>query len=137
MCFKPSLFVILFVSNLAYADLFIIVNKEIKDEISVSDIKRMYMAQTTRFQNDKEVKTLINPDSAKFNLFSTKILGLKPRIPLMFWSKLFFTGKPGAPTEVENDGDVIKFVLSDSRYIGVVGDEVDLSDVRIVYTYKD
>lgn len=113
----------------AVAQVVVVVNPAMNENISSDDIARLYTGRSSVLQpvNLKE-------SDAKRAQFDEKAVGRSSAQLKAYWSKLVFTGKGTPPPELNSDADVIQFVSSNEYGIGYI-DAANVTDkVKVIMT---
>ena len=126
-----SLVVTLLCSQIATADIAVVVHPSNNVEMDADTIGKIFLGKAKSFSNGTAA-TPITQASAVNNEFNYKVLKQSNRQVKAFWSKQAFSGKGNPPAEVGNDAEVVSTVGKDTTAIGFIdANSVDAS-VRVV-----
>lgn len=134
---KILLFVLtLCLSQIATAEIVVIVNSGNSSEVSKSDIKRIFLGKKKNFSDGSLVKPyyLAQGHTAR-DQFNKKALGKSSRQLKAYWSKLIFTGKGMPPDAFGDAGDTVAAVSTDINAIAYI-DAADVTEaVKVVASF--
>ncbi|WP_438865483.1 phosphate ABC transporter substrate-binding protein [Neptunicella sp.] len=120
-------------SQLASADVAVIVNPANGATISQDEVTKLFLGKDKSFSNG-ESAVPINQQGDLSEEFNTKVLNKSGSQIKAYWSKLVFTGKGTPPKEVNSDDEVKKLVAANPNIIGYIdAAKVDAS-VKVVLT---
>ena len=101
--------------------------------LSNQDVKSIFMGKKTKLDNGQMVKVIELTDGAAGRIAFHKLATGRSEAQLQSgWSRLIFTGRAEAPTQVANDAAVIKAVSSASNAIGYVDESAVTGDVKVL-----
>ncbi|WP_404343529.1 phosphate ABC transporter substrate-binding protein [Pseudoalteromonas mariniglutinosa] len=123
-------------TNLAFAELAIVVHPSNDSNFDESVINRIYTGKEKSFSNGNKVIPLSQEaNSAVTEEFNSKVLSKTSSQLKAYWSKLIFTGKGTPPKELESDAEVIKMVAANPDTIGFVSAAAVSDNVKVVLTF--
>lgn len=115
----------------ALAQVVVVVNPSLSEEISKDEIARIYTGRSSVL-----VPVNLKESDAKREIFNEKAVGRSSAQLKAYWSKLVFTGKGNPPQEVASDADVIAFVSNNEYGIGYI-EAANVSDkVKVIHTIE-
>ena len=108
-------------SNSLWADVSVIVHPSNQVEMTQKEITRLFLGKSKSFPGGAEALPINQPESTKTTKdFNATVLKKSDRQLKAYWSKLLFTGKGTPPKILENDSEMIKFIIDNPSYIGYV-----------------
>ena len=131
---KILLFVLTLVfSQLAAAEVVVIVNLKNNTDIYESDIKRIFLGKMKNFADGSIVTPYYLAEGhAVRDKFNEKALEKSSKQLNAYWSKSIFTGKGMPPDAFDNVADALAAVSSDANAIAYI-DAADVTDaVKVV-----
>lgn len=103
------------------------------DAISEKDVKKLFMGKKTKLPNGEKAKIIeLTDGSAGRIAFHAATTGRSEAQLQSAWSRLVFTGKAEAPTQVANDAAVIQAVSAASNAIGYVDQSAVTGSVKVL-----
>jgi ABC-type phosphate transport system substrate-binding protein len=89
--------------------------------VSAAELSRMFLKQSTAWPNGWPVLPVDQlGTSAVRESFSQRVLGRSARSVKSHWKQQIFSGRGVPPPERANDGEVLRFVLSNRGAVGYV-----------------
>jgi len=111
----------LFMQNVAWAEVDVIVHSSVSETASASDIQRVFLGKTKSLAGGTKVVPInLSPGQPVRDEFDTKVLGKSSSQLKAYWSRLVFTGKGQPPKDVGSPADVVNLVKSNPNMIGYV-----------------
>ena len=118
---------------ISHAGIKIIVHKDNNSQITLNDVKRIYLDKIQSFSNGERVVPIIQGDESEVTLkFNTDILKKSTNQLKAYWSKRVFTGKGTPPRVVDSNAETVKLVSNNLNIIGIVSSDTDTSNVTVV-----
>jgi ABC-type phosphate transport system substrate-binding protein len=112
----------------ASAGIVVIGNKAGIDELSAKDVSKLFMGKKTKLSNGSKATIIELVDGSPERIaFHEATTGRSESQLQSAWARLVFTGKADAPSQVNDDGEVIKAVEASTDAIGYI-DEASLTD---------
>ena len=113
--------VAIFMPAVRAADFQVIASKDVKaDEISVSDLSRIFLLSKTSLPGTGHITPVLQKGSAVHEAFLKECLGKSDADLQEVYKELVFTGKANAPKVLESDAAVIAFVSMSKGAIAYV-----------------
>ncbi len=127
---------LLSISN-AYADLYIIANKELPTaQLEKSDIAAIYLLKKKRWENGEDIMPINLPATADGrNHFTAEIFDSTPEKLGSYWDKMLFKGET-PPVTQNSEQAVIMFVERIKGAIGYVETKPQSSQIKILQQFK-
>lgn len=115
------------------AAMVVIGNSAGADSLSKKDVKKLFMGKKTKLPNGDRAKIieLVDGDPGRIE-FHKAATGRSEAQLQSAWSRLVFTGKAEAPTQVANDAEVVKAVSAEPNAIGYVNEASVTGDVKVL-----
>ncbi|PPT99403.1 hypothetical protein XarbCFBP7408_14905 [Xanthomonas arboricola pv. guizotiae] len=101
---------------------------------NVEEAKKVFLGRQTT-SGGKTITLIYQKDAATRAEFEGKVLGKTGADLTGYWSKLIFSGKASAPTEVAGDADVKAKVKANSGAVGYVSDKAIDDSVKVLLKY--
>jgi ABC-type phosphate transport system substrate-binding protein len=93
----------------------------------------VYLKKTTRWPSDEAIRPVdLGPGSPIRRAFSDDVLKRSVSAIKSYWQQMVFSGRGVPPPELDNDGQVVRFVLKNRGAIGYVSDGADVAGAKIV-----
>jgi ABC-type phosphate transport system substrate-binding protein len=93
----------------------------------------VYLKRTTRWSNDEAVRPVdLGPGSPIRRGFSDDVLKRSVSAVKSYWQQMVFSGRGVPPPELDNDGEVVRFVLKNRGAVGYVSSGADVAGAKIV-----
>lgn len=122
-----------FAANAGYV---VIGNPAGVDAMSDAEVKQLFLGKKTQLANGQPAKIIElndgNPDRIAFHAATT---GRSEAQLQSAWSRLVFTGKAEAPTQVADYTAVINAVAADANAIGYVDESAVDGSVKVLIKY--
>lgn len=127
---------LLSISN-AYADLYIIANKELPTaQLEKSDIAAIYLLKKKHWENGEDIMPINLPATADArNHFTAEIFDSTPEKLGSYWDKMLFKGET-PPVTQNSEQAVIMFVERIKGAIGYVETKPQSSQIKILQQFK-
>jgi len=124
-------------SNVAVADIAVIVNKANNNTISDSDINRIFLGKNKSFSSGESIKaTNLKSGQSTRTEFEEKALGKSSKQVKAYWAKLIFSGKAKPLVESGSDAEALAFVAANPEAIAYI-DAANVNDtVKVVKVFK-
>ena len=123
-------------SNIALAEVAVIVNAANNTAIADGDFSRIFLGKVKKFSNGEKVAIVnLKYKQATRNEFEEKVLKKSASQVKAYWSKLMFSGKGKPPKELGSDKDVIAFVASNPGAIGYIDSASADGSIKVVKTF--
>ena len=131
------LLVLLSFTQLAVADIAVIVNPSNDSELDRKVVKRIFLGQRKSFPNGVNVSPVDQlEDSLIRQIFVRRIIKMSKKSLKSYWSRQTFTGKASPPPVKKDDESVKTHVVSTPGGIGYI-DQVNVDDsVRVLFTFN-
>ncbi len=116
-------------SQLAVAELVVIVHPSNNNQLDEATISKIYLGREKSFADGQSVVPLALADSAPASTaFNDAVLKKSSSQLKAYWSKLVFTGKGTPPKEIGSEEEMLKLVATNPSVIGYVdASKVDAS----------
>lgn len=116
-------------SQLAVAELVVIVHPSNNNQLDEATISKIYLGREKSFADGQSVVPLALADSAPTSTaFNDAVLKKSSSQLKAYWSKLVFTGKGTPPKEIGSEEEMLKLVATNPSVIGYVdASKVDAS----------
>lgn len=101
---------------------------------NVEEAKKVFLGRQTT-SGGKTLTLLYQKDAATRTEFETKVLGKTGADLTGYWSKLIFSGKASAPTEVSGDAEVKAKLKSNPGAVGYISDKAIDDSVKVLLKY--
>ncbi|NOX75844.1 MAG: phosphate ABC transporter substrate-binding protein [Gammaproteobacteria bacterium] len=124
-------------SQLANAEVVVVVNPDNPVALTAKDIKRIFLGKMKSFPGSGNTIQAVNHSSksAVRKRFDKKALGKSPKQIKAYWSRLMFSGKGNPLKEVENDAKIIELVAENPSVIGYIDSSSKTGNVKVVGTF--
>lgn len=105
---------------------------------ATSAIERKFLAEAflkkvTRWPDDELIRPVdLESSAAARRAFSDDVLKRSVAAVKSYWQQMVFSGGGVPPLELDNEGDVVKFVLRNRGAVGYVSGGVNLQGAKIV-----
>jgi len=108
-------------SQLAVAELVVIVHPSNNNQLDEATISKIYLGREKSFADGQSVVPLALADSAPASTaFNDAVLKKSSSQLKAYWSKLVFTGKGTPPKEIGSEEEMLKLVATNPSVIGYV-----------------
>lgn len=126
---KTLIVVSLFISQLAFAEVAVIVHPSNANALDEAAVSKIFLGREKSFADGKSVVPLSLAERAPASTaFNDAVLKKSSSQLKAYWSKLVFTGKGTPPKEIATDEEMIKLVATNPSLIGYVdASKVDAS----------
>lgn len=115
----------------AFAQVAIIVNPALNEDVTMVDIARLYTGRSSVLQ-----PVNLPESDPKRATFDDQAVGRSSAQLKAYWSRLVFTGKGTPPPELNNDAEVIAFVAENIYGIGYIDAAKVTDQVRVLFTLE-
>ena len=93
----------------------------------------VYLKKATRWANDEAIRPVdLGPGSPIRRAFSDDVLKRSVSAIKSYWQQMVFSGRGVPPPELDNDGEVVRFVLKNRGAVGYVSSGSDVAGAKIV-----
>ena len=123
-------------TQLAFAEVIVVVNKDNASALTNSDIKRIFLGKMKSYPSGGTILAVnhsANSDTRK--TFDKAALGKSASQIKAYWSKLVFSGKGNPPKELPSDAEVIKLVSQNPAVIGYIDSASTSDSVKVVGSF--
>lgn len=128
------LVVCLLFSASASAELVVIGNATGPDSLKKSQVKKLFLGKSKKLPNGEHVKLIELQDGNESRIaFHKKVTGRTEAQLQSSWSRLIFTGKADAPTQVDSFESVLSEVETATNAIGYIDDSMLTSNVKVLF----
>lgn len=122
-----------FAANAGYV---VIGNPAGVDAMSDAEVKQLFLGKKTQLANGQPVKIIeLNDGNADRIAFHETTTGRSEAQLQSAWSRLVFTGKAEAPTQVVDYAAVVSAVAADANAIGYVDESAVDDSVKVLIKY--
>lgn len=119
------------------AELAVIVHRSNKDQLSLNDVKRIYLGKKKKFASVGRIKPADFTKGTQLRAtFYEKVTGRSAKAVDTYWYRLVFTGKGVPPKSFSGSDGVLDYVASNEGAIGYVEAARVKGNVRIVLKIK-
>ncbi|GEK10382.1 phosphate ABC transporter substrate-binding protein [Pseudoalteromonas sp. McH1-7] len=122
-------------SQIALADIAVIVNTANNTSVDEAVIKKLYLGKSKSFADGSSANPVNQDGNATFDEFNDKVIGKSSSQLNAHWSKLVFTGKGTPPKKLANDQAIIEFVSKNADAIGYIDASKVTDAVKVVGKY--
>ncbi|WP_333607303.1 phosphate ABC transporter substrate-binding protein [Arsukibacterium sp.] len=124
-----SMLMVLGWTNLACADIVVIVNPAFTGSVTTDELARLYTGRSSSL-------TAVNlaESQAIRAEFDQKGVGRSSAQLKAYWSKLVFTGKGSPPKELTSEAEMLTLIASDPQAIGYVSSANVNDSVKVILT---
>ncbi len=92
-----------------------------------------FLKKVTRWPNDELIRPVDQTSSAPARqAFSETVLGRSVAAVKNYWQQMVFSGGGVPPPELDNEGDVVKYVLKHRDAVGYVSASIGLQGAKIL-----
>ncbi len=104
----------------------------------VASVDRKFLAEaffkkTTRWPNDELIRPVdLEPDASIRRRFSDEVLKKSVAAVKSYWQQMVFSGRGLPPPELDNEDQVVRFVLKNPGAIGYVSGNTDLQGAKVI-----
>ncbi len=100
------------------------------NEISRSELKRIFLGKTRKWSHGEHVFITINANESALEKFCRTIVQKTPRQFSMYWRKQLYSGHSMLPTQCEDDEQVLDYVAKHSGAIGFIFTRITDSRIK-------
>jgi len=94
-----------------------------------------FLKKITRWGNDEPIRPVdLHSDSAVRRHFSDETLRRSVSAVKSYWQQLVFSGRGVPPPEMDNDEQVVRFVLRNPGAIGYVSGTTSVENAKVVFS---
>ena len=136
MLIKNFLFVfffILFLQNVSYCQISVIVSSSSPNKISKDEAKEIFSASKTTWSNGNKIQVVDQSESETGKKFYDSFLGKPVNQVRVQWTKLILSGQAAAPIKAASDEDVKKNVSGSPNAIGYISSKSLDSSVKELF----
>ncbi len=113
--------VCLFPASVAYADVFIIGNKNVaNNELSTKEIKEIFLGKQKRWADNREIKVVLIDKSVVHKEFVEKHIHRSPNQFKNWWFNRVYTGKDRFPKAFDTEKELMEYVSKTDEAVGYV-----------------
>ncbi|NNM51314.1 MAG: phosphate ABC transporter substrate-binding protein [Pseudomonadales bacterium] len=117
--------------HIAQADVYIIVNPDNHNVLSVSDVRNIFLGKVRSFPDGSTaIPVELKDGSTVREDFDQKILKKDDSQVRAYWAQMVFTGRATPPRMVDSEAELRELVAKNPNLIGYVGNEVGSGDVH-------
>ena len=129
------IFILLF-STHAISGAVVVVHPSNDSQITLSDIKKLYLGKKSSFKNGVPATLAILKEGNDLRkMFNTNILNKSEAMYTGYWAKLNFTGQATAPLDFADSDSMKQFVANNPNAIGIIDDELVDDSVKVVANF--
>ena len=105
--------------------------------VSISSLTRqeaqaIFTGEKTRLEDGKSIRIVVLQGGEASRSFLQQVLGKTPSQFDIYWKKLIFTGKAGAPRTFDSPSAVVRYVASTPGALGFVGSSDVTGQVKTI-----
>jgi hypothetical protein len=96
-------------------------------------VSEAFLKKTTRWPNDELIRPVdLAPDSPTRRRFSDDLLKRSVAAVKSYWQQMVFSGRGLPPPELDNEEQVVRFVLKNPGAVGYVSGTTNLDGVKVI-----
>lgn len=107
------------------------------NELKQSQLVRIYLRKTKRFENGMDVIPLDLKSGATRDEFYRGLLNKSERQLKYYWSRMMFSGNTRPPKKLHSDRAVINFVSDNVHALGYIQADSVTPDVKVIKVLDD
>ena len=93
----------------------------------------VFLKKATRWPSDEAIRPVdLGPGSPARRAFSDEVLKRSVSAVKSYWQQMVFSGRGVPPPELDNDGEVVKFVLRNRGAVGYVSGGADVGGAKLI-----
>jgi ABC-type phosphate transport system substrate-binding protein len=94
----------------------------------------VYLKRATRWPSDEAIRPVdLGPGSSVRRAFCDDVLKRSVSAMKSYWQQMVFSGRGVPPPELDNDGEVVRFVLKNRGAVGYVSGGTDVAGAKTVF----
>lgn len=125
--------VLLLLPMLSRADLVVVVSRENPQQLSLADIRKIYLGQSSTFSDGaKALPVMYAEGTAERAAFVKHVLKVSESQFIGIWAKLLFTGNGTPPVELQDSTEIGSYILQHRQAIGYLPRELVDQRFRII-----
>lgn len=122
-----------FAAGARAADVRVIANPSVAvTQISVDDLKRIFLATKTSLEDGTHVQPVLAKSGAQHDTFLKTYLGKTDAALSTYYRSLVFTGKAALPKSFASDAEVIGYVAKTKGAVGYVSAGASPAGVKVL-----
>lgn len=127
---KWALALIFFCSTATAADLIVIANKNVPlEQVDRTELRAIYALRKRLWSDGTPVETYTLPGGSPLQqTFAKQVLHLYPYQLKLLWNRAVFSGIGRAPTEVDNEAEMLKAIATTAGAIGYISPRDELPE---------
>ena len=103
------------------------------DELDRRFLAEAFLKKSTRWPNDDLIRPVdLNPGSAVRRAFSDDVVKKSVSTVKSYWQQMVFSGRGVPPPEMDNEDEVVSFVLKNRGAVGYVSPATNLLGAKIL-----
>ena len=128
-----AILLLTFVQFQVIASNVVVVHAENTNEISLSDVKKIYLGKKGAFNDGNAALpiTLVEGDAVRAS-FNQAVLNKNEVQYVAYWSKMVFTGKGSPPKEIATMEELKKLVSKNPSVIGFIDKSMVDSTLKVI-----
>ncbi len=130
LTFFSLMFFLVSLSVVVYADVIVITNNSVTENLDLAEIKKIYLGKKKFWNNDQIITLFVSKNTETQNEFVTKYLDKSINQFTNYWKRILFTGQGMMPNEV-SDQDVVELVKRTEGAIGYVPADLNTDGVKV------
>jgi ABC-type phosphate transport system substrate-binding protein len=96
-------------------------------------VSEAFLKKTTRWPNDELIRPVdLGPDSSVRHHFSDDVLKRSVAAVKSYWQQMVFSGRGLPPPELDNEDQVVRFVLKNPGAVGYVSGSVNIDRAKVI-----
>lgn len=114
-------------------EVIVIANKNVSESnLSIDEIKDIFLGEKTSWQDNKKINFVILKDSEVHKEFLETYVNKTPMSYNSYWKKLVFVGKGKAPTTFSSAKELVDYVAATDGAIGYISSDEKTAEVKII-----
>lgn len=119
-----------------YAGGVVIVNIENNSEITVKQIRKIFLGKLKRLPDGNAIIPIeLTGDLNIRTLFNEKIIKKSNKKVKIYWAKKLFTGKGRPPKRYKTSKEVVDLIMKNKSMIGYIGEGDENNRVRAIKNF--
>ena len=115
------------------SDYLLIANRGVTASVlSRQEAQAIFTGEKSRWDDGKPIHIVVLNGGDAARGFLQNVVGKTPSQFDMYWKKLIFTGKAGAPKSFEDPASVVKYVSRTAGAVGFVGEADAVGQVKTI-----
>lgn len=96
-------------------------------------VAEAFLKKTTRWPNDELIRPVdLEPDSPVRRRFSDEVLKRSVSAVKSYWQQMVFSGRGLPPPELDNEDQIVRFVLKNPGAIGYVSGITNVEGAKVI-----